>query len=101
MKPLLPFGELISSGWTQFTRDWKTNLELSIRILGASLLGFVATLLSSPLPAIGALVLRLIAVVAGAAMIVHTTIVLTDVIRKRDLSDEKVKYDDAKGRMLF
>lgn len=101
MKPLLPFGELLGSGWDQFIRDWKPNLELSIRFLGASLLGFIATLLSSPLPPMGATVLRLIAVLAGTAIIVHTTIVLTDVVRKRDAGDAKAKNDDARGRTLF
>jgi hypothetical protein len=101
MKPLLPFGELLGSGWDQFIRDWKSNLELSIRFLGASLLGFIATLLSSPLPAEGAMVLRLIAVLAGAAIIAHTTLILTDVIRKRDSGDENAKYDDVRGRAMF
>lgn len=101
MKPLLPYGELLGSGWDQFIRDWKPNLELSIRFLGASLLGFIATLLSSPLPPGGAMVLRLIAVLAGTAIIAHTTIVLTDVVRKRDTGDLKAKNDDIRGRALF
>ena len=101
MKPLLPFGELLGSGWDQFIRDWKINLELSIRVLGASLLGFIATLLASPLPPSGAMVLRLIAVLAGATIIAHTTLILTDVVRKRDAGDPKAKYDDARGRILF
>jgi hypothetical protein len=101
MKPLLPYGELLGSGWDQFIRDWKPNLELSIRFLGASLLGFIATLLASPLPPEGAMVLRLIAVLAGTAIIAHTTIVLTDVVRKRDAGDLKAKNDDTRGRALF
>jgi len=101
MKALIPFGELLGSGWDQFIRDWKPNLELSIRFLGASLLGFIATLLASPLPPMGATVLRLIAVFAGAAIITHTTLILTDVIRKRDAGDIKAKYDDVRGRALF
>lgn len=101
MKPLIPFGELLGSGWDQFIRDWKSNLELSIRFLGASLLGFVVTLLSSPLPKIGADILRIIAVLGGAAIIAHTTLVLTDVVRKRDAGDEKAKHDDERGRALF
>lgn len=101
MKPLLSFGELLGSGWNQFIRDWKTNLTLSIRVLGASLLGFIATLLASPLPTMGAMVLRLIAVVSGAAIIAHTTLILTDVVRKRDAGDEKAQYDDVHGRKLF
>ncbi|MCE9585831.1 hypothetical protein K8R04_00755 [Candidatus Uhrbacteria bacterium] len=101
MKPLISFGELLGSGWDQFIRDWKPNLELSIRFLGASLLGFIATLLASPLPPLGATVLRLIAVLAGGAIIVHTTLILTDVIRKRDAGDVKAKYDDVRGRALF
>lgn len=101
MKPLLPYGELLGSGWDQFIRDWKINLELSIRFLGASLLGFIATLISSPLPPAGAMVLRLIAVLAGGAIIAHTTLVLTDVIRKRDAGDLKAKHDDTRGLTLF
>ncbi len=101
MKPLLTFGELLGSGWDQFIRDWKSNLELSIRFLGASLLGFIATLLSSPLPKTGAIILQTIAVLAGAAIIIHTTLILTDVIRKRDAGDTKAKHDDVRGRGLF
>lgn len=101
MKPLIPFGELLGSGWDQFIRDWKPNLELSIRFLGASLLGFIATLLATPLPPMGATALRLIAVLAGGAIIAHTTLILTDVIRKRDAGDVKAKHDDERGRALF
>jgi len=101
MKTLIPFGELLQSGWEQFIRDWKSNLELSIRFLGASLLGFIATLLSMPLPKMGADVLRVIAVITGAAIIAHTNLVLTDVIRKRDSGDTKAKHSDERGRKLF
>jgi hypothetical protein len=101
MKPLLAYGELLGSGWDQFTRDWKSNLELSIRFLGASFLGFIATLLSSPLPKAGAIVLQTVATLVAAAIIAHTTLVLTDVIRKRDAGDEKARYDDVRGRALF
>lgn len=47
------------------------------------------------------MVLRLIAVLAGTAIIAHTTIVLTDVVRKRDAGDLKAKNDDTRGRALF
>lgn len=101
MKALISYGELLQSGWDQFIRDWKSNLELSIRFLGASLLSFIATLLSTPLPKMGAEFLRVLAVIVGTAIIIHTTIVLTDVIRKRDDGELKAKHNDEQGRKLF
>jgi len=49
----------------------------------------------------GAEFLRVLAVIVGTAIIIHTTIVLTDVIRKRVSGESKAKHNDEHGRKLF
>ncbi|MCC7522618.1 hypothetical protein IT407_02365 [Candidatus Uhrbacteria bacterium] len=100
-QPLIPVGELVTSGWNEYIRDWKANLELSIRYLLAAVIMFVAVLVAERIPLAGGSLLVIVASIAGAAISLHTSILLTDVILKRDKGTANAKHDDAVGYKLF
>ena len=77
---------LITSGWEQFKRDWKPNLELSVRFLLSSAILFGATLVSQGLPTYGRLAIFVIANAAAAFINLHTILTLIELSLRRDQS---------------
>ncbi|HVM90517.1 MAG TPA: hypothetical protein VMU11_01290 [Verrucomicrobiae bacterium] len=101
-QPLIPVGELISSGWDRFLADGKRNLELSVRFILSSVVVFAAALLSQNMPAAGQLALNLLALAVAAVINVHTMVTLTDFILRRDIDPSKpVEPSVEIGRKLF
>jgi hypothetical protein len=88
-QPLLPYGELISSGWDRFLADGKRNLELSIRFLLSSVIIFAAAFLTENMPLAGQLLVNLTAILVAAVINVHTMVTLTDFILRRDADPSK------------
>lgn len=85
-QPLPLVSVLITSGWEQFKRDWKPNLELSVRFLLSSALLFGATLVSQDLPTYGRLAIFLLANAAAAFINLHTILTLIELSLRRDQS---------------
>ncbi len=83
---LMPVGVLISSGWEQFKRDWKANLELSVRFVLAAAIVFAAALIGRSLPPAGSLAFNLLAVGTAAAINLHTILTLLELSLRRDRS---------------
>ncbi len=100
-QPLIPAGQLLTEGWNDYVRDWKTNLELSIRFLLASAIVFIAALIGGRFVAMGGSILVLAASIAAAAITIHTSILMMDVILKRDSGKKDAKPNDALGYQLF
>lgn len=100
-QPLIPVGDLVTTGWSDYLRDWKTNLELSIRYLLAAVIMFVAVLIAERIPLAGGSLLMIVASIASGVISLHTSIILMDVISKRDKGASNVKHDDAIGYKLF
>ncbi len=87
MSQLLPSASaLITSGWEQFKRDWKPNLELSARFILSSAIIFGAALISRDLPIYGRLAIFLVANVAAAFINLHTILTLIEFSLRRDRS---------------
>jgi hypothetical protein len=100
--PLIPVGELVSTGWDRFLADGKRNLELSVRFILSSVIVFAAALLSQDMPAAGQIALNLLALAAAAAINVHTMVTLTDFILRRDADPSKPADPSVEvGRKLF
>lgn len=89
MQPLLPVGELISSGWDRFLTDGKRNLELSIRFLLGSVVIFGSAFLTQNMPLTGQLFVNVTAILVAAVINVHTMVTLTDFILRRDADPAK------------
>jgi hypothetical protein len=100
-QPLIPVGDLVTAGWTDYLRDWKSNLELSIRYLLAAVIMFVAVLIAERIPLAGGSLLVIAASIASVVISLHTSIILMDVILKRDKGASNVKHDDAIGYKYF
>lgn len=87
MSQLLPSASaLITSGWEQFKRDWKPNLELSVRFILSSAIIFGAALISRDLPVYGRLAIFLLANVTAALINLHTILTLIEFSLRRDRS---------------
>lgn len=100
-QPLIPVGDLVTTGWSDYLRDWKSNLELSIRYLLAAVIMFVAILIAERIPLAGGSLLVIAASIASAVISLHTSIILMDVVLKRDKGTSNVKHDDALGYKYF
>lgn len=100
-QPLIPAGKLVTDGWNNYVRDWKVNLELSIRFLLAAAIVFVAALIGSHFVSMGGAILVMAASIAAAVITVHTSILMMDVILKRDSGKTDAKVNDALGYQLF
>ncbi len=85
-QPLPRVSALITSGWEQFKRDWKPNLELSVRFLISSAILFAAALVSQSLPDYGRLAMFLLANVVAAFINLHTILTLIELSLRRDRS---------------
>lgn len=83
-QPLPSISTLITSGWEQFKRDWKPNLELSVRFLLSSALLLGATLVGQDLPTYGRLAIFLLANAAAAFINLHTILTLIELSLRRD-----------------
>lgn len=85
-QPLPPVGELITSGWEQFKRDWKANLELSVRFILSSAILLGAAIVSQSLPSWGGVAMFLVANIAAAFINLHTILTLAELSLRRDRS---------------
>ncbi|MCK9361237.1 hypothetical protein M0Q28_03320 [Patescibacteria group bacterium] len=85
-QPLPPVGALITSGWEQFKRDWKPNLELSVRFIISSAILFGAALVSQTLPDYGRIAMFVLANIVAAAINLHTILTLIELSLRRDRS---------------
>lgn len=85
-QPLPPTGALIASGWEQFKRDGKSNLELSVRFILSSAILFGAALVSRSLPDAGRLAMFVLANVVAAYINLHTILTLIELSLRRDRS---------------
>ena len=101
-QPLIPVAELLSSGWERFTRDWKHNLELSVRFLLSSLIIFAGAFIGRNVPLAAQLALNVVVIVAAGAINLHTIITLVDfILRKEQNPSPDVKPSVEIGRALF
>lgn len=85
-QPLPPIGAIITSGWEQFKRDWKANLELSVRFILSAAILFGAALVSQSLPPYGRFAMFLVANIAAAVINIHTILTLIELSLRRDRS---------------
>lgn len=82
----MPVGALISSGWEQFKRDWKANLELSVRFILSATILFASALVGRSLPETGRVTLSFLAVLVAAAINLHAILTLIELALRRDRS---------------
>lgn len=102
MQPLLPVGQLISSGWDRFLADGRRNLELSVRFLLSSVIVFAAAFLSRDLPPMGQLATSLLAIVVASIINIHTMVTLVDFVLRRDADPSKATVPSVEiGKRLF
>ena len=95
---LISISELVSSGWTQFLKDWRRLFEISIRFVLAAVISLIAALIAERVPMASA-VSYTILVIANALSIVivlHTLISLLDYQLKRETNADAEITPNAK-----
>lgn len=95
-------GEIVSTGWSQYLKDWKHLFEISIRFLFAALIVFIAGVSAERLPDGPAVFVWIAGNLIGGAVSVHAVIVLIEYALRREAKPEgAVPIETKAGWVLF
>lgn len=101
---LISVSDLISSGWTQFLKDWRRLFEISIRFVLAGIIVLAGSLIAerAPIPAGAADAIVGIASLLSIIITFYTVILLIDYQLKKETEPEgEVPIDTKRAWNLF